>query len=237
MMIRWICKKSPPIIVNDDPTKLGQALRSRVNIAREQGIDLSLYYMSLDDTVCSVGCLLLRNKYPFAVFGMGTSHDFETAACKSIDEAISVSFGLIAASSKDRQDISIESISTFSDHAKYYALKKNLAPILSFFNPNRHLNSISSSEIKKKKWQVSLDSVDSKISSQLKPFGFSMLTSDLSVPELRGDWRVYRAVLPEAYPIEQSGSSQWKLTPRLLEKARLWDVKVSHFNQLPHPFA
>lgn len=231
----WWLTRSGFRQIDTSSTRNWPDLEERLGRLRATALQWRLLDITTDFGVPTVLALVYGDAYPYVAVGASCHSDPIRACCKSLDEAVSVRYSL----QLDRWQRDVPSFTDFGwvrqleDHMLLYGSWHD-APPLRFIEdaPSVGLETFAQSHtIAPPRTMAELRSLCRALDTEL---GLTVLSCDLTTPEVREIGQVWKVVVPEMVPLSQDHRARWLDTPRLL---RRFDDQAATMNDFPHPFA
>lgn len=245
-MTRWHGGSPTVQITIDSGVKHWQLTRS-VQFLSDLQIQSTFHQLDVDVPLHVIGCALRSSQFPRFVLGLGSGFSAEEAAMKALDEALSarVGVGFTGITERDWQinsDGIPRSVSNFADHAAYYAngnsaeLVEKIFPISDPSSSRILLSEMAPIEVDK------ADVHDARFVSYCNILkercGMTVLLADMTCADVRPNWFVTRAFIPEAIQLSQGTYVRWLGSPRLLRYVERHEkINGGLINHMPHPYA
>ena len=208
-------------------------LRTRVRRLRKAGIGLKLFEISHAVDLPTCYAVLTSDVFPYYCIGASTHADVVKAACKAIDECVSIRQmaewnGFEQLDQADLLDFS--RVNNLEAHMGLYANWKD-SPAFDFFldcSEEYTLEEVAESRDWLPAPRTHAELVD--VARRIEALGFTILWKDVSIPETAKYGNTVKVVIPEMIPLSQQFSARWlhSLLPGRTPES---------INPFPHPFS
>ena len=237
MLMWWLRIRVPTIRLDVGP--LPDRIESRVVRLIGVGLAASLFDITREALIPCVFCILKSNRYPYLTCGAACHEDPVEACAKALDEAVSIRVSL----RWDKWNRELPSLKKFDwvrrleDHMLLYAGWKD-SPAFDFLYSKDNPSWSFEDFCQRTWWRAPKDDHKLEVlSKRLHSLGLTVLSTDVTVPEVRHFGCAIKVFVPEMVPLSEDNRARWLGTSRLLQASGHDEPQREMFNYYPHPFA